>query len=225
MNEQGALGAANDNKFNDYKTLAGEGIAETIEKKSRFIATVRPVESEEEARAFIDGLKKKYWDATHNVFAYSVGIKNETHRFSDDGEPQGTAGLPVLSAITGAGLKNTAVVVTRYFGGTLLGTGGLVRAYGRSASEGIKAAGIVRRALMQELLISMDYSLYGKAEYIIRNAGLSIMDSQFAENVSIRLLVSPNQAEDFLKELKEATAARISVSKLGEYFVALPCET
>ena len=116
-----------------YKTILTQAEAEIVEKKSRFIATVRPVKTEEEAKAFIEEMKKKYWNATHNVFAYQIGERNELQRFSDDGEPQGTAGMPVLSVLKGEDIKDTAIVVTRYFGGTLLGTGGLVRAYGHSA--------------------------------------------------------------------------------------------
>ena len=108
------------------KTTVKPGYAEITEKKSRFIAHTRPVKSEEEARAFIEEIKKKYYDARHNVFAYQIGEKNELKRFSDDGEPQGTAGMPVLSVLSSEDIKNTAVVVTRYFGGILLGTGGLV---------------------------------------------------------------------------------------------------
>ena len=125
-----------------YKTILTQAEAEIVEKKSRFIATVRPVKTEEEAKAFIEEMKKKYWNATHNVFAYQIGERNELQRFSDDGEPQGTAGMPVLSVLKGEDIKDTAIVVTRYFGGTLLGTGGLVRAYGHSAKEGLLAAGI-----------------------------------------------------------------------------------
>lgn len=116
------------------KTIVKSGYAEITEKKSRFIANVRPVKSEDEAKAFVEEMKKKYYDARHNVFAYQIGEKNELKRFSDDGEPQGTAGMPVLSVLTGGDIKNTAVVVTRYFGGILLGTGGLVRAYTLAAT-------------------------------------------------------------------------------------------
>ena len=125
-----------------YKTILAQAEAEIVEKKSRFIATVRPVKTEEEARSFIDELKKKYWDATHNVFAYQIGERNEIQRFSDDGEPQGTAGMPVLNVLKGEDVKDAAIVVTRYFGGTLLGTGGLVRAYGKAAKEVLLSAGI-----------------------------------------------------------------------------------
>ncbi|HOQ06313.1 MAG TPA: YigZ family protein, partial [Clostridiales bacterium] len=131
----------------DYLTVSKEAVAEIEEKKSRFIATVRPVSSEQEAQDFINRLKARYWDATHNVYAYYICAGNVVQKFSDDGEPSGTAGLPVLEAIKKTGVQDVAVVVTRYFGGTLLGASGLVRAYGRSAALGIDAAGIVRKML------------------------------------------------------------------------------
>ena len=124
----------------EYRTVYEGGRGEIVEKKSRFIATVRPVKKEEEALAFIEEMRKKYWDATHNCFAYVIGERREIMRCSDDGEPGGTAGKPMLDVLLGEKLYNTAVVVTRYFGGTLLGTGGLVRAYSKAAQEGISAS-------------------------------------------------------------------------------------
>ncbi len=146
-----------------YKTILTQAEAEIVEKKSRFIATVRPVKTEEEAKAFfIEEMKKKYWNATHNVFAYQIGERNELQRFSDDGEPQGTAGMPGLSVLKGEDIKDTAIVVTRYFGGTLLGTGGLVRAYGHSAKEGLLAAGIARAGFVSEIFRSGSIFRFGK---------------------------------------------------------------
>ena len=131
----------------------GEG--ELIEKKSRFIATVKPVDSEDEALEFIAGLKKKYWNATHNCFAFVIGERQEIQRCSDDGEPQGTAGRPMLDVLLGEEVHNVAVVVTRYFGGTLLGTGGLVRAYSRSVQEGLKQSIIIEKIPSGSITISL----------------------------------------------------------------------
>ena len=131
----------------EYRTVAAEAFAEFEEKKSKFIATVKPVASEEEAAAFISGLKSRYWNASHNVYAYYICGDNILQKFSDDGEPSGTAGLPVLEAVRKLAVQDVAVVVTRYFGGTLLGAAGLVRAYGRSATLGIEAAGIIKKQL------------------------------------------------------------------------------
>ena len=142
-----------------YKTILTQAEAEIVEKKSRFIATVRPVKTEEEAKAFIEEMKKKYWNATHNVFAYQIGERNELQRFSDDGEPQGTAGMPVLTVLSGEEIKNTVIVVTRYFGGTLLGTGGLVRAYGKAAKEAVLAAGIAEINTFERFSVKCSYNL------------------------------------------------------------------
>jgi len=128
----------------EYKTVLNHAVYEIDEKKSRFIASVKPVSTEDEAIRFINDLKSKYWDATHNVYAYTIGKNDEVQKFSDDGEPSGTAGKPVLETIKSKGIKNVLVVITRYFGGTLLGAGGLIRAYSESASLGLDKAGIIK---------------------------------------------------------------------------------
>ena len=130
-----------------YKAVFTGGQGEIVEKKSRFIANVRPVETEEEALAFIEEMRKKYYDARHNCFAFCVGVERETLRCSDDGEPSGTAGKPMLEVLTGGEIHNVAVVVTRYFGGTLLGTGGLVRAYTQATQEGLKNSQVIEKNL------------------------------------------------------------------------------
>ena len=180
-----------------YKTILTQAEAEIVEKKSRFIATVRPVKTEEEAKAFIEEMKKKYWNATHNVFAYQIGERNELQRFSDDGEPQGTAGMPVLSVLKGEDIKDTAIVVTRYFGGTLLGTGGLVRAYGHSAKEGLLASGIA------ELVLYRKYSDSGKVQYEILQDGHELFDTIYTEQVEFIVLVETDAADSFEKKMTE----------------------
>ena len=147
-----------------YQTILRPGIAEFSEKKSRFISEARPVANEAEARAFLEEIRKKYWDATHNVWAYQLGDHHEITRYSDDGEPAGTAGQPVLNVLKGEGLRNVAVVVTRYFGGTLLGAGGLVRAYGRAARACVEAAGIARMARYHRYRLTLDAGTAGTAE-------------------------------------------------------------
>ena len=149
-----------------YKILFDGGEGELTEKKSRFIATTRPVESEEEAVAFIDEMKKKYWDARHNCSAYVIGERGQVQRCSDDGEPAQTAGRPMLDVLLGAEVKNICVVVTRYFGGTLLGTGGLVRAYSGAVQEALKNSVIVEKCPGAELKIHTDYNGIGKIQYI-----------------------------------------------------------
>ena len=165
----------------EYTTILNGAEAELIEKKSRFIATVRPVKDENEAKAFIGEMRKKYWDATHNVFAYQIGERNEIQRSSDDGEPQGTAGKPVLDVLMGGDIKNTAVVVTRYFGGTLLGTGGLVRAYGRSAKLGIEEAGIAKVRHYKECSVTTDYTTAVKIQYEITTGEYILKDTLYTD--------------------------------------------
>lgn len=150
-----------------YNMAACEAVSEFVEKKSRFITHIKPVESEQEALAYIESLKKQYWDARHNVYTYIIGENMELQRYSDDGEPQGTGGIPMLEVFRGAELTNTVAVVTRYFGGTLLGTGGLVRAYTRGAKDGIEAAGIVQMTLYTAVSVKVDYTTSGKIQYEI----------------------------------------------------------
>ena len=150
-----------------YYIVSKGGEGEITEKKSRFIAHVLPVESEEEALLQIENIKKKYWDARHNCFAFIMGKNNEIQRFSDDGEPQGTAGKPILEVLMGENLRNTLIVVTRYFGGTLLGTGGLVRAYGLSSKEGLKNSVIKEVCPGVNFSVTTDYNSIGKIKYIM----------------------------------------------------------
>ena len=200
----------------NYRTVTKNAQAEFVEKKSRFIAYVRKVSTEDEARAFIEEIKKKHWDATHNVFAYQVGESSEIQRFSDDGEPQGTAGMPVLNVLKGGELKNTAIVVTRYFGGTLLGTGGLVRAYGRAASLGVEAAGISEMVLMKRYRIQADYSLFGKIEYYIQTEGFPLENVSYTDTVTAEVLIEPQQENGFLKKLSETASGREIAELIGE---------
>ena len=191
----------------EYLTISKEAAAELEEKKSRFIATVKPVASEDEAHEFINGLKTKYWNATHNVYAYYICGNQELQKFSDDGEPSGTAGMPVLEAIKKLGVQNVAVVVTRYFGGTLLGAAGLVRAYGKSASLGIEAAGIVRRRLCVEVRIMMDYSLLGKVQALAASRGYRVKDTVYAQDVDMILYIPVDELDEFSTLITDATNA------------------
>ena len=148
------------NKVNNYKTVYRGGTAEIVEKKSRFIAHSAHVESEEEALAFIEQIKKQYWDARHNCYAYIIGDKGQVQRFSDDGEPQGTAGKPILDIIAATGLVNCLIIVTRYFGGVLLGTGGLIRAYQASAKAGLASSDVSAVCTGIKANITADYNSY-----------------------------------------------------------------
>lgn len=186
--------------LDEYTTILNGAEAELVEKKSRFIATVRPVKDEAEAKSFIAEMRKKYWDATHNVFAYQIGERNEIQRSSDDGEPQGTAGKPVLDVLIGGDIKNTAIVVTRYFGGTLLGTGGLVRAYGRSAKLGIEEAGIAKVRHYKECSVTADYTTAGKIQYEITAAEYILKDTIYTDKVEF-IVYLDRENEDGFKEM------------------------
>ena len=161
-----------------YNIVYRGGEGEIVEKKSRFIATVQPVHSEEEALGFINGLKKKYWNATHNCSAFVVGEHQELQRCSDDGEPQGTAGRPMLDVLLGADIHDAAVVVTRYFGGTLLGTGGLVRAYSKAVQAGLAASEVIEKVKGSRLTIETDYNGIGKLQYLLGQRGIPIVGSE-----------------------------------------------
>ena len=189
----------------NYRIVFTGGSGEIVEKKSRFIATVSPVESEEEALAFIEKTRKQYWDARHNCFAYVIGDHQELMRFSDDGEPQGTAGKPMLDVLLGEELHNTAVVVTRYFGGTLLGTGGLVRAYSGAVQEGLRSCVLAEKRKGLQLSIGTDYSGIGKVQYLLGQRGLRILSSEYTEQVVLTVLVPLEQKRELLDALTEGT--------------------
>lgn len=196
----------------------GEG--EIIEKKSRFIATVRPVKSEEEAASFIEEMRKKYWNATHNCTAYTIGLRNELSRCSDDGEPGGTAGRPMLDVLLGEQIHNICVVVTRYFGGTLLGTGGLVRAYSAAVKEGLKNSVIVNKIPGQEISVTCDYNGIGKLQYIAGQMKLHILDTSYTDIVVSRLLMPEKDADAFTKKVTEATNGRAVIEAVGKPYYA-----
>ena len=165
------------------------GTDEIIEKKSRFIAQVFPVQTEQEAMQIIDQTKKKYWDARHNCYAFILGEHGEVSRCTDDGEPSGTAGRPILEVLHGAGVHDILVIVTRYFGGTLLGTGGLVRAYSQAAQAGLAASTIIDKLMGYRLEIRTDYNGIGKLQYIFGQMGLPLMDTIYAEDVVVTVAV------------------------------------
>lgn len=208
-----------------YKTVYEGGEDEIIEKKSRFIATVKPVHTEEEAVEFIEGLKKKYWNATHNCFAYVAGEHYEVQRCSDDGEPSGTAGKPMLDVLLGEGIHDAAVVVTRYFGGTLLGTGGLVRAYQGATKAGLEASKVITKQAGSVFEIGTDYTGLGKIQYILAQRKLSVQDTVYTENVVIKVLIPNSEVDSVIKELTEATNGQAKIEK-GEdcYFAVIDKE-
>lgn len=189
------------------------GTAEITEKKSRFLATAAPVHSEEEAMELIASLKKKYWNATHNCWAFVIGEHQELMRCSDDGEPQGTAGRPMLDVLLGAQLQDAAVVVTRYFGGTLLGTGGLVRAYSKAVQEGLAASTVIEKQMGSRLTISTDYNGIGRLQYLFGQRGIPIVDCVYSDTVQAVVLVPQEQAEELLDAVTEATNGKALCSE------------
>ena len=204
-----------------YKIVYQGGEGEIVEKKSRFIAEIRPVESEEEATAFIAEVKKKYWDARHHCSAFTIGENNEVARCSDDGEPAQTAGRPMLDVLLGRELHNVCAVVTRYFGGTLLGTGGLVRAYGGAVQEGLKNCVVLEKCLARKWKVGTDYSGLGKVQYILAEAELPILDSEYGEGVDLTILVPFDQAGAAGKKLIESTNGRCRIEKLDEVYFGM----
>lgn len=202
-----------------YKTIDKKAEVEISIKKSRFITTVMPVTSQEEADEFLKEIQKKYWNATHNCYAYQIGERNEIQRFSDDGEPQGTAGKPILDVLKGEELRDTAIVVTRYFGGTLLGTGGLVRAYGQSAKEGVVAAGIIECLLMRRYIVTIPYTLVGKIQYLLAENGYITEDEAYTQEVALHVLVAEDQCETFEKQIIEQTSAEAKIEKKDTIYI------
>ena len=200
-----------------YKTVRKEASEEYIVKKSRFIGYIKPVSSKQEALDFIETISKKHWDATHNVYAYVLreeGVK----KFSDDGEPQGTAGMPVLDVIEKSNLTDVCIVVTRYFGGIMLGAGGLVRAYSHSASIAIGAGGIVTRAMCARLKIVCDYTFYGKLASLIPESGGIIEDTEYTDNVTVVFRLPLDDCGAFAAKLTDASNGRYAFEETERFY-------
>ena len=203
------------------KVIYEGGSGEIEEKKSRFIANIAPVTTEEEAVAYINAMKKKYWDARHNCYVYSIGMNREFTRCSDDGEPSGTAGRPMLDVILGEDIYNVAVVVTRYFGGVLLGTGGLVRAYSKAVQEGLAASKVILKQKGIALKITTDYTGLGKIQYIAGERNIPVLDSEYTDKVVMKLLVPVQDVGSVQKAITEGTNGRAGIEKDQELYYAV----
>lgn len=203
----------------NFKTVKTAECAEFVEKRSRFIGYVKSVTTEEQAIAFVNEIRAAHRDATHNCYAYVVRENNMT-RYSDDGEPHGTAGLPILEVIRGAGLTDTAVVVTRYFGGTLLGTGGLVRAYTRGAQEAIAAAGIATIVTCDKLDLTFDYSYFERVKLLVKEYGGTILEQEFSDRVKIEIRLRTERRENFETALRELTFGSGEIRQTGTLLAA-----
>ena len=187
------------------KVVYEGGAGEITEKKSRFIANTAPICSEEEAAAFISAKKKEYWDARHNCYAFSIGRNHELTRCSDDGEPSGTAGRPILDILLREDIHNAVVVVTRYFGGVLLGTGGLVRAYQQAAQEGLRQSVVIEKRQGLLMDIHTDYNGLGKIQYILAQHEIAVQDTLYTQKVQIQAVVPTVQKEEIIKAVTEGT--------------------
>ena len=203
----------------EFRTAAIAVEKEIIIKRSRFISYITPVETVEKAQEFVDGIRKKHWDATHNVPAWRVGHPVPMERFSDDGEPAGTAGMPVLEVLRKQDLTNTVVVVTRYFGGVLLGAGGLVRAYTDSVVQGLAAAGIKTYALFRGFSVETDYSLVGQVLRLAEELDAKISGSEYGATVTISGWLPPDKARLMEKNLMEISQGQLKVTWGKENFL------
>ena len=201
----------------EYRTVKAFGSAEFTEKRSRFIGWCQPVQTQEEAVAFVENIRSRHWDATHNVYAYRLR-DGQLQRYSDDGEPQRTAGMPVLDVLQKSNLVDVVVVATRYFGGILLGGGGLVRAYSHTSSIAVQAAGIVRMCPCDLMTVSCDYSRYGRLASLIPECGGVIDDTRFTEEVSLDFHMPPACVPLFEKRLADAANGQLHARKTGEKY-------
>lgn len=204
--------------MNGYKTIDGEFSAEIEIKRSRFIATVCPCTTEQQATEFIASMRKKYWDARHNVYAFSIR-ENKTKRFSDDGEPHSTAGLPVMETIEHSGITDVAVVVTRYFGGILLGTGGLVRAYSEAAKLALDGANVVTILAAKKVTVTCDYGDYDSLVKLFNEFEVKLLSTDFSDKVAIEIAVKAEKYEDLILTCTDKFCARIPFGETEEIFM------
>ncbi|MEQ2527528.1 YigZ family protein [Bacillaceae bacterium CLA-AA-H227] len=202
-----------------YFTVKGYGENEIIIEKSRFIAHVARATTEEEAQDFIQTIKKKHWNATHNCSAYLMGETDQIQKANDDGEPSGTAGVPILEVLKKRHLKDTVVVITRYFGGIKLGAGGLIRAYGKATSEGINATGVVERRLMKVMHTKVDYTWLGKLENELRSSIYNVKEIHYLDTVEIETFVEEGQTVSFKNWMIELTNGQCEVSEGEELYL------
>lgn len=209
----------------NYLTVRPEGQAEIIIQKSRFIGHIKRTESEEEALAFIQKIKKEHSQATHNCSAYLIGEHDQHQKANDDGEPSGTAGVPMLEVLKQNNLKDTSVVVTRYYGGIKLGAGGLIRAYSKTTSEALKATGIVERQLMKEIALTIEYPLLGKLENELRQQNYLIKDIDYLELVTFNVLVNIDEIDSFTDWIIDLTSDQVEIEQKSDQYVERPYQT
>ncbi len=205
----------------DYKTIKQFGESEIIEKKSRFLGKIKLVETEAEAIAYIENIKKQHWDARHNCFAYVIGANGETVRCSDDGEPSGTAGKPMLEVLQNQQLRNVVVVVTRYFGGVLLGTGGLVRAYTQATLEAIEKAGICTMTFVTVLTVQTDYNAIGRIKYLLAQEEITVLNEEYTTDVIVTIALPSAKEEWVINKITDVTNGKAVIDRKEQTFMAL----
>lgn len=208
----------------DYRTIRENGVHEIEIKKSRFICHLRRVKSEEEAQSFIEEIKKEHWKATHNCSAYTIGMNDEIQRAHDDGEPSGTAGVPMLEIFLKRELKNVAAVVTRYFGGTKLGAGGLIRAYGGAVNDAVNYIGVVERQLQQLIDVTVTYSQSGKVENALREANYMIQEIVYTENITYQCVIPLENKEKFIEDVTNWTSAQAEIEIDQQAWIEIPID-
>lgn len=206
----------------NYRTIKENGLHEIEIKKSRFICHLKRVENEDEALAFIEEIKKEHWKATHNCSAYTLGMRDEIQRAHDDGEPSGTAGVPMLEIFLKRDLKNVAAVVTRYFGGTKLGAGGLIRAYGGAVNDAVSAIGIVERQVQQLIDVTVSYAQSGGVENSLREENYTIQDTTYAENITYHCVVPIEDEETFKEDITNWTSAEAQITVGKKAWIEVP---
>ncbi len=204
--------------MNSYKTIQNCSEIENIINKSRFIGRCFPVESEEEALAYLNDIRKKHWDARHNCYAYIIGDTGAIARFSDDGEPGGTAGMPMMDVLKNKGITNVLCVVTRYFGGILLGTGGLVRAYSGACRDAVEKAGMISVGIGTEFELKVDYNRFGSIESYIRTNS-QVDNIEYTELITIKATVENELAEKFVSDIIDKTDGKVTPKKIGESYI------
>lgn len=202
-----------------FRTIAQVVEDQIVEKKSKFLCKLIPVLSEEQAKDQLEIIKKEHFNARHSCFAFRIGMDQPLERYSDDGEPSGTAGMPILEVLRGADLTNMMAVVTRYFGGTLLGTGGLVRAYTEATQAGLEAAEIIQKILQMKIQIQVAYTLSGKVEYYIHQHQHNLIDTEYGEDVCYHISVDAGKVELCIEGLREITSDQFKWSKEGMYYM------
>ncbi len=203
--------------MNEYRTVLSEASDSFTERRSRFIGYAKPVKTVQEATDFINKIRSEHWDATHNVYAYILR-DGQTRRYSDDGEPQGTAGVPVLDVLIKEGLSDVCVVVTRYFGGVLLGAGGLVRAYSHSAKIAVDAAQPVKMSLCTVAVIKCDYNFYGRLSSLVPECGGSVESTDFADSVEIKVCIPEERFSSFCSKLTDLSFGKYEAVPVGEKY-------